>query len=194
MKDEDARLTLLHVAGTLDNGGDQRYVARLTQRLDPHRFTQIIAYSNSDSMLPEFPPHVRFVKMTEHRPRAVRLRDWERLVRRYLELIREEKIDLVTTHGAGFVQIAAAMAAKRWRRPVIHTIQRPWNNRSRTEDLIIKVPVLRWAAYALTDKFVALGSYYHDDQISRFKIPRAKMHLSYIGVDISELRPDRALG
>jgi len=190
---QDAPIRLLHVLGTLEIGGEQRYVARLAQRLDPLRFTQTVAYSNNGTMRAEFPPHVRFVRMTEHRPRAVRLGDWD-LVRRYARVIREDNIDLVTTHGAGFVQIAAAMAAKRWRRPVVHTIQRPWFNRSRTEDMIVKIPGLRYVAYALTDKFVALGSYYHYDQISRFKIPAGKMHLSYIGIDISEFRDDRPLG
>src|SRR5688572_17511003 len=108
MKDEPAPIRLLHVVGTLEIGGEQRYLARLAARLDPSRFTQTVAYSNTDSMIVEFPGHVRFVKMTEHRPRAVRLRDWDQLVRRYLRVIRDDKIDLVTTHGAGFVQIAAA--------------------------------------------------------------------------------------
>jgi glycosyltransferase involved in cell wall biosynthesis len=187
------RIRVLHCVGSLEVGGEERYVARITSRMDPARFEQIVAYAHGDRIRGEFAPGVELVEVLGHRPRASRVRDWA-LLPEFYALIRRQRVDVVATQSPGIWQIAASMAAKACRLPVVHTIQRAYGLRSRTEDHIIRSGLLRRALYAMVDRFVALSSYYLEDQATRWQIPRSKLWLNYMGVDLSEYCPDPEAG
>jgi glycosyltransferase involved in cell wall biosynthesis len=73
---------------------------------------------------------------------------------------------------------------------VVHTIQRPYGNRAPTEGVIARTPGLRQMTYGLCDRFVALGEAYAEDHVENFRIPARKIALNYIGIDLSEYKPD----
>ncbi|MSP15053.1 MAG: glycosyltransferase [Myxococcales bacterium] len=180
-------IRVLHVIASLEMGGEQRYLVRLANRLDPAVFEQLVVYSGEDALRREFGPQVRFRTLGAAVPTVRHPADL-RAVPRMARLLRAEQIDVVTTHGSGLPVLAAKAAAFVTGRPVIHTIQRPYGNRSRTEDLTIRFAPLRRLVYGITDRYVALGSYYADDQITRWKIPRDKIVLNYIGLDLEEFQ------
>lgn len=186
------RLRLLHFVSTLEIGGEQRYLARVTGRLDPARFEQTVAYCAPNDMAGDFRPDIELRQLLPFRPRANTLGGW-RIVGPQTELIRAVRPHVVTTHGAGAWNVLAALTAKALGIPSVHTIQRPYGNRAATEDWTIRSAPLRAVAWGAWTRFVALGTYYLADQRDRWKIPPEKLVLDYIGVDLQALRPDPAL-
>lgn len=182
-------IRLLHWIGSLELGGEQRYLARIANRLDPAEFEQTVVYAHGPTLRDEFAPHVRLVTVLGRKLNGLRLRDWD-LTRQIWQVLRDQRTQLVATQSPGIGQLAASLAAKSRRLPVVHTIQRAFGLRSRTESAIIKNPALRRLAYSLTDRFVGLSSYYLEDQRTRWKIPLQKLSLNYMGVDLDEYRPD----
>jgi glycosyltransferase involved in cell wall biosynthesis len=180
---------LLHWIGSLDLGGEQRYLARIANRLDPAEFEQTVVYAFGSTLRDEFAPHVRLCTVLGRKPNGLRLRDWD-LTREIWRVLRDRRVELCATQSPGIGQLAASLAAKARRLPVVHTIQRAFGLRSRTESVIIENPALRRLAYSLTDRFVGLSSYYLEDQRTRWKIPAQKLVLNYMGVDLDEYRPD----
>ena len=177
-------IRVLHWIGSLFLGGEQRYLVRVANRLDPERFQQTIAYAWGDDIRGEVRPEVRCVRLLD-RPRSSRVGESPMMLD-FLRLSRGA--DLVTTHSPGVWQILASAIGKASGLPVIHTIQRTTGLHCRTEDIIIRSPALRKVAYSLTDRFVGLSEYYKWDQATRWKIPEGKIALNYIGVDLAELR------
>ncbi len=80
---------------------------------------------------------------------------------------------------------APALLAKAAGLPILHTIQRPFGNRSRSEALAVKHRHIARLAHGLTTRFVALGRYYREDQIARWHIPPDRILLNPIGIDQS---------
>lgn len=189
----DPRLKILHCIGTLEVGGEQRYLGQVTSRLDPQRFEQIVAFAGeADGAAAFFAPHVRLVRVLERKVRATAPRAWP-TVARYVELVRREQPDLLTTHGPGPWHFAAAATARLLGRPTVQTIQRAFGNRSRGEDLTLRAWPLRRVAYAPFDRFVALGAYYAADQAERWRIPRHRIALIPIGIDLDQHAPSERL-
>jgi glycosyltransferase involved in cell wall biosynthesis len=186
------QLRLLHFVSTLEVGGEQRYLARVAQRLDPDEFEQHVVYSPPRDMLSEFPAHVRFEELMPVRPRATSLHSWQAAFRQ-LDVIARTRPHVVTTHGAGVWNILAAATARGFGAPAVHTIQRPFGNRAPTEAYLVRSPLLARIAWSQWASFVALGTYYREDQRERWHVPADKLVLNYIGVDLAALRPSAEL-
>lgn len=188
-----SRLRILHCIGSLQIGGEQSYLAQIAGRVDPERFDQTVAYTSAgEEASVGLPGHVRTVCVRERTPGATALSDW-RGIAAYMALVRRESPDVLTTHSPGLWHLAASTAARLLGTPVVHTIQRPYGNRAFTEDLTIRVPPIRAFSYAMPTRFVALGSYYADDQIRRWRIPAERIALNYIGIDLDAHRVDERL-
>ncbi len=182
-------LRVLHWIGSLSLGGEQRYLVRVANRLDPARFRQTIAYGWGDDIRDEVRPEVRCVRLLD-RPRPSRLAESPMMLA-FLKLAQDA--DLISTQSPGVWQLLASAIGKAKGVPVVHTIQRTTGLHCRTEDVIIRSRALRRAAYSLTDRFVGLSEYYKWDQATRWGIPDEKIALNYIGVDLQELRASQEI-
>jgi len=190
---EHQRIRVVHCIGTLELGGEQSYLAQVAARLDPDRFDQAVAFTGADEgAVVTLPPYVRRIRVLDRKFRGSRPGQWPAIVT-YVRALHREAPDIVATHSPGIWQLAASLTGQALRKPVVHTIQRPYGNRSRTEDIIIHSALLRQLTYSLTDRFVALGGYYAQDQIHRWGIPRDRIITNYIGIDLDDHRPDARL-
>lgn len=188
-KDPRSPIHVLHWIGSLSLGGEQRYLVRVANRLDPARFRQTIAYGWGDDIRGEVRPEVRVVQLLD-RPRPSRVAESPMMLA-FGRLARDA--DLITTQSPGVWQLLASTIGKAAGVPVVHTIQRTTGLHCRTEDVILKSRVLRTVAYSLTDRFVGLSEYYKWDQATKWGIPADKIALNYIGVDLKELRASREI-
>lgn len=182
-------IRILHWIFSLSLGGEQRYLARIANRLDPARFRQTIAYAWGDELLTEIRSEVRCVRLLA-RPPGSKLADWHMMLA-FRRLARDA--DLISTQSPGIWQLASSTIGKAAGLPVVHTIQRTTGLHSRTEDVIMRSRALQRIAYSITDRFVGLSGYYTWDQRTRWGIPSEKIVLNYMGVDLQELRADEGL-
>src|SRR5687768_14765771 len=67
----NSRARILHCITTLDLGGEQRYLARIANRIDGERFDQTVAFSGNHDPAPlGFAPHVRQLRLSTRKPSA----------------------------------------------------------------------------------------------------------------------------
>jgi len=169
-------------------GGAERYLVRLVNRLDRRCFESWIVYTNGDVVKKELAQDVGIIKLQEEKATARNPFDWLNIIKFY-RLMKELKTDLVHTQGAGIFCIAAWIAAKLLRIPVVHTIQHTYAARSRTEDITIKTPGLRNFLYSLVDAHIAGCEYMKREFIGLWKIPPQRVYLDPIGIDLNQFKP-----
>lgn len=180
---------ILHVIGTLNIGGAERYLVRLTNSLDRRSFKQWIVHTDGDLIKDQITnDDVEIIKLQERKATAKNPIDWLNIFKFY-KLIKILNIDLVNTHSAGIFCITAWIAAKLLQIPVVHIIQHVYAVRSRTEDFMIKIPGIRHLLYSLVDRYVALSKYMKNEFIDLWKIPPQKIYLNPLGIDLNEFRP-----
>ncbi len=179
---------IFHVIGALNVGGAEKYLARLANSLDREKFNLWIVHTNGDSIVRELSENVKVIKLQERKATAMNPLDWLNVVR-FRRLMRNLNIDLVNTHGAGIFCIAAWIAAKSLKIPVVHTIQHVYAVRSKTEDLTIKIPGLRHFLYSLVDIYIAFCVYMKNEFVNLWKIPPQKIYLNPLGVDLNKFKP-----
>lgn len=181
-------LKILHYIGSLNIGGEQTYLITILNRL-PSYIENIVVYNWSDYLKDSITnPNVQLIKLSAKKLTNLDLNAYL-FLKEFYKVIKENKIKLVATYSPGASALSCWIAAKILNLPIVHTIQRSYGNRSKWESMIITTPGLSSIIYRLPTTFIALSRYYAYDFIKRWKIPREKIYLSYIGIDLGRFYP-----
>lgn len=183
-----SKINLFHYIGTLDIGGEQTYLASLINHLGKD-YKHTVAYSFSDRLKNRIQQPVNYIKLSDKKLRASDPEIYL-LFFRFLDIFKHNRPDAVILYSPGVPNFLCSLAAKILNIPVIYIPQRAYGNQSRWERIVTKFYPLRLISYGLIDRVIALGSYYQDDFIKNWKIPKEKVVLNYIGIDLNEFRPD----
>ncbi len=168
-----SKINILHVINLCEIGGAESLVAALAEKLDKQRFNVSIATLTADGPLKE---RIREAGLNHHKLNLSNIREFPR---KFARLVREQRFDIVQTHGAR-AECAVTFLAKVLGVPfVISTFhgEHGFDNRIKVwAGKICKPCITSW---------VAISNSVRNRAISTLNLSPEKVHTIYGGIDFA---------
>jgi len=180
-------IRVLLVINSLDHGGSEHYIVRLTQTIPPNKFQFWVFYGQGNGS-----PLRRMLPETVRQVCVPRLHNWHIRAWKHAfaiaQLVKNNGIHLVHVFGTSSALLAWA-GARMGGVPVIFTPGGPLQTRHPFEILSARTGLSRLVLPGKVDMWVAVSDFIKEELIRDVGIPSRKVSVIPHGVNLDQFRP-----